>query len=156
MDFYVQGLEASQFRHLFGKSDEYLARQGARAYIADAKPGFPCRVSLCEADPGQRIILLNYEHQPAQTPFRSSHAIFVRDGSVTASFQQNEVPDSLRIRQLSVRAFDDGDMMLDARLIEGKNAASCFRDMLSDPACQYLHVHNASRGCYLARINKSV
>ncbi|MFV3456565.1 DUF1203 domain-containing protein, partial [Mycobacterium tuberculosis] len=37
-----------------------------------------------EVDIGDAAILLNYEHQPADTPYRSRHAIFVREGAQQA------------------------------------------------------------------------
>jgi hypothetical protein len=32
-------------------------------------------------EPGESVLLVNYEHQPAHSPFRSRHAIFVREGA---------------------------------------------------------------------------
>ena len=47
---------------------------------ATTKPGFPCRVSLEDAEVGEQLILVNYEHQPSASPYRAAHAIFVRKG----------------------------------------------------------------------------
>ena len=154
MSFRVVPQPASEFEYLFGKSDEELAELGAQAYIADSKPGFPCRIALRDAEPGERLILINFEHQPANNPYRSAHAVFVLDGAVEATVQPDEVPELLHHRQLSVRAFDADDMMLDATVVEGADAAVCFNTMLSLPGSHYLHVHNAGRGCYLARVDK--
>ena len=74
MDFRITGLSAEPFRHLFGLDDDQLAAHGARRMIADKKPGFPDRIELRDAEPGESVLLLNYTHQPADTPFRSSHA----------------------------------------------------------------------------------
>jgi len=81
MSFRVSGLRAEPFTSLFGLDDEALARAGARRYIADAKPGFPCRVTLEDAEPGERVLLVHYVHQPADTPFHASHAIYVRENA---------------------------------------------------------------------------
>jgi len=59
---------------LYGLNDEALIQFGARRYIADTMPGFPCRVTLKDAEPGERVLLINYVHQPADTPYRASHA----------------------------------------------------------------------------------
>src|SRR5437588_360549 len=84
MSFIVSALPAEPFRPLFGLSDEVLAERGVIRRTVDAKPGFPCRVSLEDAEPGETVLLLNYEHQSADTPFRASHAIYVREGGPEA------------------------------------------------------------------------
>lgn len=152
MSFLVVPLKQSLFKHLYGKSAPDLEKLGARAYIADAKPGFPCRVSLRDAEPGERLILLNFEHQPADTPYRSSHAIFVIDGAVEATPAIDEVPEMLVCRLLSVRAFDAMDMMVNADVIDGHDAAAYFEKILARTDVEYLHVHNANRGCFDARV----
>lgn len=70
--FQIQPLSVAQFLPLFGVSDDVLKAHGIRAQIADKAPGFPCRVSLRDAEPGERVLLLNCEHQPADVPFRAS------------------------------------------------------------------------------------
>lgn len=155
MHFQVNALSANEFETLYGMSDEELLRRGIRTSIANAQPGFPCRVSLKDAEPGARMFLLNYEHQPANSPYRSTHAIYVQDGATTNHVPVDHVPDMLRIRLLSVRAFDHNGMMIDADVIEGTEAASTFTRMLANERAAYLHVHNAKRGCYAARVDRA-
>jgi Protein of unknown function (DUF1203) len=155
MAFRVVGLPASRFEQLYGLSDEALAEKGVRAYLADSKPGFPCRVSLQDVEPGERVLLLNFEHQPAGTPYRSSHAIYVKDGAKEATPEPGEVPEVLRSRMLSVRSFDGDGMMVDADLTEGREAKALFERLLANPNVAYLHVHNAKRGCYAARVERA-
>ena len=52
------------------------------------------------------MLLLNYVHQPADTPYKASHAIFVREGAERAYVGVDEAPECLRGRMLSLRAFD--------------------------------------------------
>ena len=59
MNFRIRGLEARQFDHLFALSAE-LAEHGAVRRIADGPR--PCRISLSDANPGDELILVNYEH----------------------------------------------------------------------------------------------
>jgi Protein of unknown function (DUF1203) len=150
--FRVVGLPLSSFRPLYGLSDEELAARGVEVKIADAPTGFPCRVSLRDAPVGSRMLLLNFEHQPAQTPYRSRHAIFVQDGAEEAHPGVNEVPEVLASRTLSVRAFDQTGQMLDAAVVDGRQAAPAFERLLAVSGTAYLHVHNAGRGCYAARV----
>lgn len=154
MDFMISALGAEPFRHLFGKDSDSLARMGVQRIIADENPGFPCRVSLKDAEVGEPVLLLNYEHQPAPSPYRSSHAIYVREWAAEAKPAINEVPESLRRRLLSVRAFDDRGMMIAADVIEGPRLAELIGALLADVAARYLHIHNAKRGCYAARVDR--
>ena len=148
MAFRVKGLDPVLFNHLYGLSDNELKAHGAVRYVADAKPGFPERVAMRDAEPGEVLLLLNYEHLAVESPYRSSHAIFVREGEERQYDGVDTVPDVMSRRQLSVRAFDAGGMMVDAALINGSEAAETFRNLLSLPKVGFLHVHNAIRGCY--------
>jgi hypothetical protein len=153
--FRVVGLESSLFRPLYGLSDEDLARRGVEVHVADAPRGFPCRVSLRDAPAGTRMLLLNFEHQPAETPYRSRHAIFVEDGAEEAHPGVDEVPEVLASRTLSVRAFDAAGQMVDGVVVNGREAGPLFERLLAAPKTAYLHVHNAGRGCYAARVDRA-
>ena len=155
MPFQISGLPRTPFAPLFALDDEALKAQGAVRMIADAKPGFPCRISLADAEPGEELLLVNYEHQSAPTPFRASHAVFVRKAAVEARPEPNEVPEALRTRALSLRAFDAAGMMTDADLVEGGQAGVLIERMFSEPAVAYIHAHYAKRGCYAARIDRA-
>jgi hypothetical protein len=154
MGFQISALDIDQFRHLIGKDDEKLAESGVRRVVADAVPGFPCRVSLQDAEVGESVLLMNYEHQPADTPYRSSHAIYVRESASQAMLAENAVPESLRIRMLSVRAFDTDGMLLDADIVDGQEVENLIDKMFANELVNYLHVHNAKPGCYAALVER--
>lgn len=155
MSFQIIGLPASRFKSLFALGDQELAARGVIRMVADKQPGFPCRVSLRDAEVGETLLLLNYEHLPAASPYRSSHAIFVRQGASEARLEVNEVPQLLRIRLLSVRSFDQAGMMLDGEVVPGGELAPVIERMLDQGEVAYLHVHNAKRGCYAARVDRA-
>lgn len=152
MDFRVVPLDPAAFQPLFGLDDAVLAALGVETMIVNECPGFPCRVGLRDPQPGTRMLLLNYEHQPAATPYRARHAIFVADGARGVAPWLNRIDDYLGTRLLSVRAFDASHHMQDADVCEGGDAAAMFRRLLSADNTEYLHVHTARRGCYLARV----
>jgi hypothetical protein len=154
MTFKISALPASNFKALFSLSDEELAARGAMRRIVDKCPGFPCRVSLADAKIGEVVLLTNYEHQPASTPYRSNHAIFVREGVEEARPRTGEVPEVLRSRLLSVRAFDEQGMMIDADVVDGREVEPVIERMLANSAISYLHLHNAKPGCYAARVDR--
>ena len=155
MCFQISGLDVDQFKHLFGEDPEALATSGVERIIVDNKPGYPCRVSLQDADIGETVLLMNYEHQPALSPYRSSHAIFVREWAGQASPGRNEVPEMLRHRMISVRAFDSSGMMVDADIVDGRQLEPMLDRMLAIESVSYLHLHNAKRGCYAARVEQA-
>ena len=150
MEFQISALDLDQFSHLFGQSVNALANQGVQRMVVDSNPGYPCRVSLRDAEVGETVLLLNYEHQPMPTPYRSSHAIFVREHAKQAMLEKNEVPQTFRHRLLSLRAFDVSGMMVDADIIHGDCLESLIKRMLANESAEYLHIHNARRGCYAA------
>lgn len=155
MTFRITGLSADPFRPLFGLSDSALAERGVRRMTADAPHAFPCRVTLRDAAPGENVLLINHEHQPADTPFRSRHAIFVAEGADETFDMVDTVPDQLRRRPLSLRAFDAAHMMIDADLCDGTEAEALIGRLLGDARTAYIHVHFARRGCYAARIERA-
>lgn len=155
MCFQISGLDVDQFSHLFGKDLKALAKSGVERMIVDNKPGYPCRVSLQDADIGETVLLMNYEHQPALSPYRSSHAIFVREWAGQTKLGRNEVPEMLRHRMISVRAFDSSGMMVDADIVDGRQLESMIDRMLAIESVSYLHLHNAKRGCYAARVDQA-
>jgi len=154
MRFRVQGLSLAPFQSLFGLSEEELAQHGAKRYIVDQKPGFPDRIELRDAEPGESVLLVHYVHQPAITPYHASHAIFVGETARTPYDRIGEVPDVLRLRPISLRAFDADHMMIDADLANGDAVEGLIERLLANPATAYLHAHYARRGCYAARIER--
>jgi hypothetical protein len=155
MSFRVSGLDPAPFRRLYGLADEELASLGVKRATADAKPGFPDRVELRDAEPGETVLLLNYVHQPADTPYKASHAIFVREGAERAYEGVDDTPECLRIRPLSLRAFDDSGLMVGADLADGRELEAAIERLFADPAAAYIHAHYAKRGCYAARIDRA-
>jgi hypothetical protein len=100
--FRIRALPIAPFAPLFDLSEDELRRRRAVRVVADRAPGFPCRVSLRDAEPGETVLLLNYEHQSADSPYRAGHAIYVRAGAV--------VPFNLRTATASWWGLNDLDV----------------------------------------------
>lgn len=152
--FRITGLSADSFRHLFGLPDDELARHHARRYVVDAKPGFPDRIAMRDADVGETALLVNHAHLPDPGPYRASHAIFVVEGETRTYDAIDAVPPVLRSRVLSLRAFDADTMMRDADLVDGADVERPIARLFADPAVAFIHVHYAKRGCYACRIDR--
>ena len=155
MSFQITGLDAAPFRRFYGLSDEELQSLGVKRFIADTKPGFPDRIELRDVDEGEALLLLNYLHQPADTPYKASHAIFVREWAETPYRAMDETPEVLWIRPISLRAFDVSGDMVDADLTGGGDLKPAIERLFANPDAAYIHAHYAKRGCYAARIDRA-
>jgi len=149
------GLNPDHFTALFALSDEELAARGVKRVVADEKHAFPCRISLEDAEPGETLLLLAFDHQPAHSPYRASGPIFVREAARAAADIVDSLPEVLNDRLISVRAYDGEDLMVDAEVIPGSDAIAVTERFFSRDDVSYIHLHNAKRGCYAARVDRA-
>ena len=154
MGFRITGLPAETFRHLFELSDEELAAHRALRCTVDKENSFPCRVSLTDATPGDEVLLVNYEHHPVDTPYRSSFAVYVREGEETYD-AVDQVPDQLRRRILAARGYDGDGMLVNADLVDGRELEGKIEQLFAEPRIAYLQLHFAKPGCYAARVERA-
>ncbi len=154
MSFRITGLDAQPFRRFYGLSDEALATYGVRRVTVDQSPGYPDRIELRDLEVGEKALLLNYMHQPADSPFRSSHAVFVREGAEVTTDVVDDVPDVIRRRLISLRAFSWDGNMLDADVMDGKEIENTINKFFENPDVSYLHAHYAKYGCFAARVTR--
>ncbi|MEM7445450.1 MAG: DUF1203 domain-containing protein [Pseudomonadota bacterium] len=155
MDFTISGLSPEPYRDLFGLSDEELAAHGARRYVATSCPGFPDRIEMRDAEVGETLLLVNHVSVYQDTPYRASHAIFVREGAQSAYQERNEVPEVMMRRLISLRAFDGQGMMVDAELAKGDDIKPAIVRLLSQPSVSRIDAHYALRGCYSGKIERA-
>ncbi len=155
MSFVIAGLPVEAFEPLFGLSDEALAARGIVRKVAGDDGRYPCRVTLEDVPAGQSLLLLNYEHQAAPTPYRSNYAIFVSEAAARAGRFDGELPPVLRGRPIALRAFDATGMLIGAELALDDNVAEVIARRFSDPSAAYLHAHNAAHGCFAAQIDRA-
>jgi len=155
MAFRISALDPEPFAPLFSLDEAALAECGARLVVADAPGAYPCRASLVDAEPGEELLLVNYEHQPADSPFRSRHAIYVRRNAVRAVPAVGEVPEQIRSRILSLRAFNEDGMIVAADLVDGREVEPMLDALLERPETVYVHIHFAKYGCYAARADRT-
>lgn len=156
MTYAIAGLPVEPFQPFFGLPEAELVKLNIVRMTADAPVGFPCRVLLEDAQPGDTLLLLNHEYQPAQTPYQGRHAIFVNERATAPKTYVDEVPAVLSVRKaISLRAFDEAGMILDAGVVPGGEVEALILRLLDNPRAAYLHAHNAARGCFAARIDRS-
>jgi hypothetical protein len=155
MTYKISGLEPTQFAHLIGLEDAALAEHGAVRMIADKWPSYPCRVRLDDVEIGEPLLLVNHVSHEGDNPYRASHAIFVSEDAIEAARYEDEIPPALDRRILSLRAFDADGMMTDAALAQPGEADAVIRKLLADPAVDHIDAHNAIRGCFAAKVERS-
>lgn len=153
--FQLVGISPHPFRSLFDLPDADLATLHARRVVATEKPGFPCRVSLVDAEVGEELLLLPYAHQPAASPYQASGPIFVRKGAKQRFLEINEVPEYVSLRLMSVRAYDSAHMIVDADVCPGGNVVPAIERFLGDARVRYIHLHNAKRGCFSCLVRRA-
>ncbi len=154
MTFRIRGLDPAPFQGLYGLDDAALAARGVVRMRVDAPVSAPCRVGLDDAEPGEHVLLMAYEHQGAATPFHACGPIFVREGASAAWTGEDEIPPALRIRTLSARAYDQGGMMIEGELVEGAAAGELLARWFERPEIEEAHLHYARRGCFAARARR--
>lgn len=155
MNFRISGLSPEPFKAIFQLNDADLAARGAqRVFADDSTPGYPCRVSLAHAAQGEELILLSFEHQPARSPYHAAGPIFARKSATIAFNAVNAVPEPVRVRLLSVRAYDADDMIVEAEVVDGSAVESMIDRYFQRDDVAYLHVHYARRGCFACRVDR--
>lgn len=155
MSFRVSGLSPDSFKPFFTLNNSALARLGAQRSIADDATGYPCRVSLTHAAPGDELILLSFEHQSAHSPYRASGPIFVRRAATAAFDAVNTIPEPVRVRLLSLRAYDAADLIVEADVVDGALVETLIEKFFQREDVAYLHVHYARRGCFACRVDRA-
>src|SRR6476660_10038063 len=154
MTYRITGLDPAPYKPLFGLTDEELAARGVVRMTVDS-PTFPCRVSLTDRGLGERVLLVNHVSQDAAGPYRASHAIFVTETEQEPAEFVDEVPPVFKTRVLSLRGFDTDGMMTDAILTKPGEADAGIRKLFANPETATIHAHNATRGCFSARIERA-
>jgi hypothetical protein len=152
MTYRIQGLDPEPFAPLFRLDDAALAEQGI-VRMAVTGPSFPCRILLDDLEIGEEVLLLNHVSHDVANPYRASHAIFVSQ-SQQADYRDN-VPPALDRRVLSLRAFDEAGMMVDAALARPGEADGAIRTLFARGEVAYIHAHNAIRGCFAAKVERA-
>jgi len=154
MSYVVRGIDPAPYRPLFGLLDEQLAQLGVVRMRVDS-PAYPCRVSLTDRAIGESVLLLNHVSHDRAGPYRASHAIFVTEAEQDAAEFVDRVPPVFETRVLSLRGFDKDGMMADALLTQAGEADAGIRKLFENLAVETIHAHNATRGCFSARVERN-
>ena len=152
MTYRIEGLPRDAYSYLMRMSEGELATLHARRVTADSKPGFPCRVTLEDAEPGETLILFNHVSHDVPTPFRSAYAVYVRETAAEPACYVDEPPPVFAGRALGLRGFDGEGMLRGALLALPGEADEKIRALFERPEIATIHAHNAAAGCFAAKI----
>ncbi len=154
IDLSVKALDYKLFSKYFSLSASELETFGAYLFVADEHPCYPCRVSLQDAEIGETVLAITYEHHAVQGPYKSSGPIFIRKNAITANLGVNEIPMMLRHRLLSVRGYNASSLMLEGETVAGEKLEAVLVKQFQNDAVEYIHVHNAGPGCFNCTVKK--
>jgi len=154
MAYRIEGLAPAAVESLFSMTDGELAERNAMRVTADSATGFPCRVSLADAAPGEELVLLNHVSHDVAGPFRTTYAIYVRKDAAPAAYA-DETPPYLDTRTLGLRGFDSAGMLKAGLLAMPGEADAKIRELFETPEIAAIHAHSAAYGCFLARIERN-
>lgn len=147
-NFQIKSLHDQEFAHFFTLTDHELENLSVIRSTVDKKPGYPCRVSLEDAEIGEEVILLTYQHHKTTSPYQALGAIFVGKNAISANLEINEIPKMLAHRLLSIRGYNKNGIMKEAYVCEGLNLRSDLNRMFENQDIRYIHIHNAKPGCF--------
>ena len=154
MTYQITGLSPDIAKPFQGATAEELSAMGAVRMTATSKPGFPCRISLEDAEVGEELILFHHTSHDVDSPYRSSYAIFARTGLAKAAKFTDAVPPVFKGRPLGMRAFGKDAMLKTAKLSLPGEADQSIRQLFELDEVAYIDVHNAAHGCFVARVER--
>ncbi len=155
MTYIVRGLDPAPYRALFEAPPEVLAENLAEWREIEAFGGHPCRVTLEEAQIGERVLLINFVSLDKPTPFRASHAIYVRENAQIAAVYEDCLPDMLVNRTLGLRGFTEDGYLHHGALAAAGEAHISIGELLRQSEVAYVDIHAAGYGCFIARAERN-
>ena len=154
MSFKIKGLDGNDFSHLYGLPDNELKEQGAIRFSVDEYPGYPDRITLRDIPAGETGILLNHTYLNTDSPYKGSHAIFIWEGQLNAAVYLDTIPEVMERRIMSLRGFDNQDMLIEAHIAQPGEAREHILSLLNNARVQFILAHNAKQGCFSCRIDR--
>jgi hypothetical protein len=152
MSFVIQGLDPHLFGSLSSQKQAIFNGAPVECHEVTESPGFPCRITLSDAEVGHTVLLVSYAHPQANSPYAQSGPIFVTEWAVERACYVDEIPPALARRTLSLRGYDVDGSMVDAMIVEGVVAKEVIEALFEDHAIVRIDAHNAGRGCFAAHI----
>jgi hypothetical protein len=147
-DFTFHALPAS----LADDARRLALQRGAAVTPAGDDGPYPVRCCLHDADADEGVVLLSAQPATAASPYAAPGPIYLHRDPCQGYRADGEVPEILRERLLSLRAFDAAHMMTGTEVVQGAQIRPAAERLLAIENTAYLHVHFAGAGCFACRI----
>ncbi|MGQ0507595.1 MAG: DUF1203 domain-containing protein [Myxococcaceae bacterium] len=131
-----------------------FGNHGLRTSVVAEPFSTPCRICLADAQVGERVLLFTYSPFDGPGPYQNAGPIFIHEETCVAYTLAKTVPDSLRRRLLSLRAYSAHHKMVGCEVVEGVELEASIERLFSNPEAAYLHAHNARPGCFACRVER--
>ena len=126
-----------------------------REVVVDAAIGYPCRVTLAWASPGDRIMLFRHRPFGAVSPYAEEGPVFARLGAQPAALKAGEIPAYLGvIPHIAVRGYDLTVSIAHAEIVAGSACADAVARAFDNDAVRFVHVRAGAHGCFQFRIDR--
>lgn len=125
--------------------------------VATPEGGFPCRVCLRLAHPGEAVLLGSYDLPKPLGTYWTPSPIFLHAEPCTPYQGAGEVAEIVRRNALvSVRAYDGEGMCLYdlGQVAEGAAVEAPLARALADARTSFVNIHTARPGCLLCRVER--
>lgn len=116
--------------------------------------GEPLRCCLCDAAPGEDLILFGYEPPLPASPYREVGAIFAHAQPCPGPAASDTYPVDWRGRSQVLRAYDARGWIHAATVHDGEHAEAAIADLLTDPGVVQIHSRNVAYGCYMFTVTR--
>jgi hypothetical protein len=118
---------------------------------------YPCRHCLQEASGKTGMLLLSYQTPKPKSVYGQPTAIFMCAAHCERFEKVDTIPEIVRNRLVSFRAFrTDGMMIYDANeIVEGYSHEAAVRRIFARDDVAYINAHTAKPGCLLCPIERA-
>jgi hypothetical protein len=136
-------------------ADEGRRDPGAVPAVSGDGP-YPVRCCLSDAPDADGAILTSVMPFRGESPYAARSPVYVHAEQCGGhSEEPGAVPQMLRGRLLSVRAYDSAHMLTGTEVLPGIGLEGAIERLLGDAPGAYLHVHFAGAGCFACRIDRA-
>ena len=126
---------------------------GAAVLPEDDGGSFPVRCCLSDERSADEVLLLSVRMPSAESPYTAPSPVYIHRGPCAGREPSAVVPEILRDRRLSLRAYDERHMITGTAVVEGGDVERAAAALLDDERASYVFAHFAGPGCYACRID---
>lgn len=121
-----------------------------------APVGFPCRVTLAWAQPGEKVLLFRHNPFNAASPYAERGPVFARPEGAPKILEIDELPAYIAVvPQVVVRGYDNTTSIAHAEVVPGCDCADAIKRAFANASVAYVHIRAAAYGCFQFRVDRA-